>query len=328
MKILKNNISTVIQNPAMYIGICLYGSDIGVLNAREMEIKKSLQSKEFILVDLNEGREMLDVFNECFTPSLFNSSKLIFIVGSESAFIGIEDIIEKIPEGFPNFIVICVRDNLDTKSKLRKLCESHQKIATIACYPDEEVDIINIINNFIKENKIQITKDAVTLISQKFKGNRGVLMLELEKLKLYKPEGNITLEDVVKIMDDAKEGNIFEAINLLFSFKLKEFLKEVDVLEIEGIPASVLALNIINYLLKLISIMEERESEKKTFDQILEERRVFFKQIPIMKDHLSRFNLNGMHELLQKLILLEIDVRRHSGLKYLQIKNFAVKFFV
>ena len=153
MKISKNNIGAVIQNPVLYNGILLYGSDIGIINAREVEIKKSLHSKELIMVDLTEGREMPDVFNECFTPSFFNPSKLIFIIGNESAFAGIEDVIEKLPQDFPHFIVLCVRENLDAKSKLRKLCENHQKIATIACYPDEESDIINIIkvNGLVKK---------------------------------------------------------------------------------------------------------------------------------------------------------------------------------
>lgn len=326
MKIVKNDIDITIKNPKNFYGFLLYGSDIGVINAREKQIKTHLSEKELIALDLVEEKNMRDVFNECFTSSFFNPSKLIFIIGSEASLNGMEDIINKLPLDFQHFIVICIRDNLDAKSKIRKLCEESPKIATIACYPDEEADIINIVNTFAKTNNLQLSRDIIIFISQKFKNNRGVLLLELEKLKLHSQNQVITLSDVIKIMDASEEANLFEAINLLFSFKIKKFLQTLETLEADGIPPSVLALNITNYILKLISILEEKEETKKTFDQILNEKKIFFKQIPIMKDHLTRFNLTSIHELLQKVILLEIEVRTAPALKYLQIKKFAFTF--
>lgn len=319
MKILKSNIESTIKNFEKYKCFLLYG-DANVVSARMQEVKNNLASKELISIDLTEGKEMRDVFTECFTPSFFNSSKLIYIIGTDSTLSDIEDIIEKVNE---HFLLICVYENLDTKSKIRKFAESNASVATIACYKDEEYDMVNIINQFCKTHNIIIEKDATLFIAKKF-NNRSTLILELEKLKSYKKNNNITFEDVKKVTDEVEESNLFEAINLLFSNKKLEYLNELEKLEEEGLPPSILALNITNYILKLIDILEEKETKGKGFEEILNERKTFFKQIPIMKDHLSRFNLNTIHDLLAKSIVLEIEVRRNPVFKYNKLKSFEV----
>jgi DNA polymerase-3 subunit delta len=326
MKILKQNTEDAILNPHKQNlrGILVYGSDIGVIDYTEDAIKNKFTDHELIKLDLAGEKTVKDVLNEILTPSFFGEKKFLHITGMDTKCPEFDTILQKL-EGFDGFILIVFKQNLDAKLNLRKLAENSKNLGVIACYADEDGDIVGIVNKFLSLKKLTIEPDALRWIVQNFKGNRGVLMMELAKLSLFKMEGKITLLEAKNIMDEESEGNIFEAINHFFAFNKIGFIKEIENLK-EQIPASVLMINIINYNFKLMEILNERDATRKTFDTILAEKFIFFKQIPIMKNHLSKWNLKMLDSFALLMLETEIEVRKNTDAGYNSICSHFLNF--
>lgn len=319
MKILKNNIEFFIKNflKQDVKGILLYGQDVGVLMSREAEIRKQIPNTfELIKLNLNAENTISELFSESFTPSFFATGKFILISGSAAKFIEIENIVTKITNAYPNFLLIVINENLDGKSKIKKLFEEHKLLASMPCYADEEADIVSIIKNFLLENKLSLEGETMKFIIEKFKHNREILKTELVKLKTYKGSGNLSFAEVKAVMDEAREGDIFESINHFFSLNFNLFIKESEKLEADGLPASVIISSLINHHFKLLEFLEEREETKKTFDTIFNEKGIFFKQIPKLKDHLSKWDKGRLNKLSSLLLETEIKARTHPENAY------------
>jgi DNA polymerase III delta subunit len=316
MKILKNNIEGFISKIKTHNlkGVLLYGSETSIVFSREADIKKQFADFEHIKLDLDGEKDLKDVLNEIYTASFFGSKKFLQITGLESKFGNFEEILKGL-EQFEGFILLNLPYNLDGKSKIRKLCEASVIVGVIACYADEEVDTISIINNFLQHKKIQIEQDALKFVVQNFGNNRSILLQELEKLSLFKLEGKITLKEAMFIMNEEVSGNTFEAINHFFAKDLKLFLKEAEGLK-EAMPASVLLSSLINYNFKLLEILEEKEQSKKTIDTLLTEKFIFFKQVPKMKNHLSKWDIKMLNLLARIFLKLEIEIRKSGELGY------------
>jgi DNA polymerase III delta subunit len=331
MKILKNNIESLILNvkTSKFTAILLYGSDVGVVEARERDIKKKFADFESIKLDLNGENTLKDVLNEVLTPSFFGSPKFIQIAGNEGKMGDFDSFLTAL-KGFEGFVLITFYSNLDAKSKVRKVCEVVEEVGVIACYADEDADVMQVVQGFLRFNKLTIERDVLRWIVESFKNNRAVLLAELEKLAIFKREGKVTLAEAMALMQEEVEASIFEAVNHFFSLNLRDFLKEVEKLKEDVVP-SVLVSSLINYTFKLLEILEEKEINKKMIDAILTEKGVFFKQIPKMKNHLSKWNLKMLNGFLGLLVELEIAVRKaqNNGYSLIEvellkiIKNFS-----
>ena len=330
MKILKNNIEFFIKNflKQDVKGILLYGQDVGVLMSTEAEIRKQIPNTfELIKLNLNAENTISELFSESFTPSFFATGKFILISGSATKFTEIESIIANITNTYPNFFLIVINENLDAKSKIRKLFEEHKLLASMPCYADEESDIVPIIKNFLLENKLSLDGETMKFIIEKFKHNREILKTELVKLKTYKGSGHLSFAEAKAVMDEAGEGDIFESINHFFSLNFNLFIKEVEKLEEDGLPASVIISSLISHHFKLLEFLEERKETKKTFDTIFNEKGIFFKQIPKLKDHLSKWDKKRLNRLSNLLLETEIKARIHTENAYQDLTNFSFNVF-
>ena len=325
MKILKNNIESLILNvkASKFKGILLYGSDVGVVEARERDIKKKFGDYETIKLDLNGENSLKDVLNEVCTPSFFGSLKFIQIAGNEGKMGDFEMVLNAL-NGFEGFLLVVFYVNLDAKSKVRKACEVAEGIGVIPCYADEDADVMQVAEGFLASRKLSIERDALKWVVENFKNNRAILLAELEKLAIFKREGKISLAEAMALMQEEAEASIFEAVNHFFSLNLRDFVKEVNKLK-EDIVPSVLVSSLINYTFKLLEILEEKELSKKMVDVILTEKGVFFKQIPKMKNHLSKWNLSMLNGFLGLLVELEIGVRKAQNNGYSLIEAELVK---
>jgi DNA polymerase III delta subunit len=316
MKILKNNIDDAILKvkASNFKGFLLYGSDLGIVETREKEIKVKLAGFETIKFDLNGESSVKDILNEIYTPSFFGNKKFIHISGNEAKLGNFEEISTAL-KGFDGFLLCTFYENLDAKSKVRKTCENAVEIGVIACYQEEENDIMIFVSKFFKNKNLEVEMEALKWIISNFKSNRAILNSELEKLATFKIKGKITLADAEKTMKEEQESDIFSFVNTFFSLNIKDFIHEIELLEEDLFPAVLIA-NLMTYTLKLIEILEEKDLTKKTIDTILTEKFIFFKQIPIMKNHLSKWNLQRLHNLLGILINLDIEVKKGQGNAY------------
>lgn len=315
MKVPKNSIEKFIKNilTEKIKGVFLYGDELSIIHDRMQNIKNSFLDYETVKIDLNEQAASV-LFNESFTSSLFNSKKIIIVSGDvETKFNDTFNVFSRITQDCTDFFIIAFEGSLDGRSKLRKFFENSDIIACIACYLDEEFNIVPIIQTFFKENNLIADAETIEYISKTFKGNRGILFSELAKLKSYKIEGRITILEAKFVMEEQRDTNIFQAVNHFFNFSDYDFFKTIDILKNEGIPASAIILAIINYTFKLLEIVEEKMSKpESTIETILNEKFVFFKQIPLMKKQLLKWDIQKLNNLCLDLVNDEIKARQNS----------------
>ena len=132
-----------------------------------------------------EEKEILDeadkFLSSLFTKSLFENSKLIIISRCSDKLVDlVTEILEK--EIIDTKIVInCL--NLEKRSKLRIFFEKEKDVICTPVYDDDSRSSNSIINNFLRENKFNLSQEIKNILIERSKGDRINLKNELLKLK-------------------------------------------------------------------------------------------------------------------------------------------------
>ena len=96
-------------------------------------------------------------------------------------------------------LVIASAGDLARTSKLRKLCESHDAVAAVACYPEDARDLAPVAQEMAAALGLTVEPDAQAMLIAATQGNRGVLRQELEKLAAYCNGAPVTPADVAAV---------------------------------------------------------------------------------------------------------------------------------
>ena len=153
--------------------------------------------------------------------SLFEEDKLVIISRVTEKIIKlIIDIKERKIEGIK---IILKSDVLEKNSKLRSLFEKEKNLTCIPFYEDNEKSLTIIVQNFVRETKIKLSREISNLLIERAKGDRNNLLKELEKIKyLSISKKNIQIEDIIELTNLAENYNVFElAENYLAKNKKK-----------------------------------------------------------------------------------------------------------
>lgn len=106
-------------------------------------------------------------------------------------------------------LVIVEADALAARSSLRKLFETADNAAAIACYRDEGASLITLIDEVMKENGLTLAPDARSFLSDSLGGDRRLSRRELEKLALYAAgKKRIELEDARACIGDSSVATL------------------------------------------------------------------------------------------------------------------------
>ncbi len=93
---------------------------------------------------------------------------------------------------------------LTPRSALRRLAESQNNIAAIACYADQPREIAQLVRQKMRQAQLRIDDDALSLFVQKLGADRAITESEIDKLILYMGENQtqITTKDVMAATGD------------------------------------------------------------------------------------------------------------------------------
>ena len=108
--------------------------------------------------------------------------------------------------GAENVLGLAVLDAgaLTPRSALRRLAENAKNIAAIACYADQPRDIARLVQQRLKQARLNIDQEALGLFVQKLGADRAITESEIDKLILYmgEEETQITAQDVMAATGD------------------------------------------------------------------------------------------------------------------------------
>lgn len=205
----------------------LYGENDGFKNQL---INKNIL-KDAINVEKYEEKEVFDNY-ESFMESLLNKSffdrekNIIISRVTDKLFSFVEELIEK---NLEDTKIILKAGKLDKKSKLRNLIEKDKKNVCIPFYLDEVFTLNKIASSFFKENNIEISREALNIIVEKCRGNRGSLNSELSKIKLFLYKKNkIDIDSVSKLVNLSENFSVSELVDNCLAQDKKKLIKIIN----------------------------------------------------------------------------------------------------
>ena len=301
--IVEKNVDEIKENIVLF-----YGEN----NGKKEDLKKNIKQKNRNLkISRNFQNEILkneDLFLEdLFNKSLFDDTKIYFIENVDDKILDlVQNFIDKIDDQKIYFF----SDILDKKSKLRNYCEKNKKVATIACYNDNEISLRKIISSNLGQLN-GLTPNIINIIINNSQMDRVKLNNELEKIKSFFFNKKINEDDLLKLLN-LEENDDFQALrDAALNGNKKEMNALLNSTIIEN-EKFVLYLNMINQrLLKLkeVATMDNQSIEKKI--ETLKPP-IFWKDKPNFIRQAKYWNNTKIRAMLNKTFNLEIKIKTTS----------------
>ena len=277
-----------------------------------------------------EEKEILNevdkFFSNLLTKSLFEKSKLIIISrGSDKLKDLVTEILEK--EILDTKIIIKC-SNLEKKSKLRNLFEKEKDIVCTPVYDDDARSLNYIINNFLKENRINLSQEIKNILIERSQGDRINLKNELLKLKnLSISKNKLSSEDVLKLSNLAENYSVFELSDNYLAKNLKKVSNILNENNYSNDDCILIIRTILNKSKRLLKIRCELDNNEN-IDQVISSFRppIFWKEKDIIKRQAQSWSTDEVKEIIYKINDLETMVKKNPVNSMLFVSNFVSNY--
>lgn len=256
MKIANNQITTSLNKPnPAYMAWLVYGPDEGKAREYGQKLAQSvlqgdkdpLRVVDFLGKDLKD--EPAKFFDEASAMSMFGGRRVLRIREAK-------DELAPILEDYLNLtnadcLIIAEAGDLKPASKLRKLFEGAKNAAAIPCYLDDAKDIAQMAQEIIRSHGLTIDREAQAELLTRLGSDRALSRSEIEKICLYKGDGQITLEDIETLLGDSSQTSINAIVMATASGNIKEIEQEMQQIWGEFIQPITLLRSVTNHFLRL-----------------------------------------------------------------------------
>ena len=288
-----------------------YGENQGY---KEESIKLIVKKDEVVSYYYeNEIFNNLDQFTETLiTKSFFENKKLIVVKKATDKILTlIENLFKKELEDVK---IILVADELTKKSKLRNYFEKDKNLLCSAFYADNYQSLIFIVNDFLRNNKIEISREIINLIIERSQGSRLHLKNELEKIRNYSlNKKTINLNDVKTLSNLNDNYQVSELVDNCLAknkIKLTKILNENNLSNYEVIKIIRVFLSKAKRLYEI-----KKNTNNLNIDSAINNFKppIFWKDKDLVKKQINNWTLKSI-----KLLLIETNKT-----EYLIKKNFS-----
>ena len=202
--------------------VLVFGPDSGLVHERaEKIIKASVDDPNdpFALVRI-EGDTLASepsrLVEEAHTVPLFGGKRAVWVkAGPKNFAAAVEAVVASPPV---DCRIVIEAGDLRRNAPLRAICEKAKSAAVIACYVDNERDLIRLVDDEMRDAKLSIAPDARAALVSLIGGDRQASRSEIRKLALYAHgKDRVVLEDVVAIVADASALGLDAAIDAAFA---------------------------------------------------------------------------------------------------------------
>ena len=295
-----------------------YGENLGLKNDFKNLIKKN--SPDYKIINLNQEEVIKNQENfssEILNLSLFEKKKIYNINDCNDKIL---ELIQEIHELIDNQLVFLFAENLDKRSKLRNHFEKAKNAYVIPCYNDNEISIKKIILNKLKDFK-GLTTENINLISDNCNFDRVKLNNELSKITSYFTNKNIENKKLKSLLD-IKINNDFHLLkNEALSGDRNKTNKLLSDTVIET-EKNIFYLTIINQSLMKLN-ETSKIAEQSSIDEAINVVKppIFWKEKPIFKKQLLKWNSNKIKKIQNVTYNLEIEIKSNAQIN----KNILIK---
>ena len=294
----------------------IYGENTGlkqdiVKSVIELKEKKNIKYKQFKFEEEEIIKNQNDFFNLIFSGSLFDKKKVIFVNRTTDKLFNLISEISK--KDIKDILIFFEADQLEKKSKIRNLFEKDKNLVCIACYQDNNFDLIKIINDEIKQTKIKLSTESINLLIERASGDRNNLRNEVNKLKSFALNKQMVSYDQVKELTNMV-GNYQNdyIVNICLNGdkkKLNKILRENNFSFEDFLILLKIFSKKIHRLLK-IKIFNRLE---KNLDQIFNQIRppIFWKEKEDVKKQVRLWNEKKLNLIIKKINEIELNCKKN-----------------
>jgi DNA polymerase-3 subunit delta len=305
----------------------LYGTNDGFKEELINNIILKDFKGEIIRIDEQEiNNKSSDLIDSLLTKSLFEEDKSIIISRATDKILKfIQDILKR---KISNIKIIINCGLLEKKSKLRNLFEIDKSLIVIPVYEDDARSLTPIIQKFLIENKIKLSRESIDLLIDRSSGDRKNLNVELNKIMyLSKTTKEINFEIIKKLTNLADNHSVSE---LADSFLLKNQKKISKILNENNYSNDdcILILRAISSKSKrLLKILNEKK-DKANIDSIITNYKppIFWKDKETIKKQANNWDILDLKNKIFNLNDLEFLIKSQpsNSLKLISdyIKNY------
>jgi DNA polymerase III subunit delta len=213
--------------PRGMIAALVFGPDAGLARERSETLLKTVVddlSDPFRVSDLDEqtlSNDPARLSDEAAAISMLGGRRVVRVRGASNGLAKIFEDFLGDPKG--DALVVVEAGDLAKGSALRKVFEEADNAAAIACYPDTQRDLADVVRDALRAEGLAISGEALADAVSRLGSDRGVTRREIEKLALYaRGKKDVTLDDVRAAMGDEAEARVEEACDAAGTGDLKK----------------------------------------------------------------------------------------------------------
>jgi len=286
------------------------------------------KNKEVEVINFNEDQLLKlndSYYNAIQTGSLFSKTKIIIInFATNKSFDFLNFLLEK---NISDVNLILVSNILEKKSKLRQLGEKSTDIICVPCYYDTQKSLSIIMNNALRENKINISSESVNLLIENSGGDRHNLKNELEKIVAYaKNRKTVSFEEVKRLVNSQENLEIDEITTNCLCGNLTKFKRSLNFISFGNIN-HILLIKILSRKIEKLIQYQTAQKDYPNIDSLINSVKppIFWKEKPNVKKQLEIWKDKNLNELIAEINIIEAKYKQHYDVSKIILNDFIVK---
>ncbi len=201
--------------------VLVYGPDGGLVRERALALlqaivpdaKDPFRISELTMAALTEAPGRL--IEEAAAIALTGGRRVVRIFAASDRLS--EPLTELLEDFAGDTLILMEAAELGPRSSLRRLCEEAASAAAVACYADDAESLEALIEEVLRDARLEIEPGALDYLKTSLGGDRGISRGELEKLVTYVGvgPGTVTLADAQACIGDSAAldvDNVVDAV--------------------------------------------------------------------------------------------------------------------
>lgn len=291
----------------------------------ESNFKNNYPKKTFYYDESEVLNNKSNFFEEILSKSFFENEKLIIISRSTDKITSIiEEILEK---KIDDLVLILNSGSLEKRSKLRLLFEKNKEIICIAFYEDNNQTLSSMANQFFRNNKIQISQQAINLMINRCRGDRQNLKNELNKIESFiKNKKRIEISEILQLTNLAENYSVTELVDNCLA---KNKNKTLNILNENNYNLEDCIIVIRTMLAKskrLLKLFQEIKISNNIDSAISSIKPpIFWKDKQIVKDQINKWSYKKIELLIFRINEIELLIKKNSSISLSVLSDFIIE---
>ena len=291
----------------------------------ESNFKNNYPKKTFYYDESEVLNNKGNFFEEILSKSFFENEKLIIISRSTDKITSIiEEILEK---KIDDLVLILNSGSLEKRSKLRLLFEKNKEIICIAFYEDNNQTLSSMASQFFRNNKIQISQQAINLIINRCRGDRQNLKNELNKIESFiKNKKRIEISEILQLTNLAENYSVTELVDNCLA---KNKNKTLNILNENNYNLEDCIIVIRTMLAKskrLLKLFQEIKISNNIDSAISSIKPpIFWKDKQIVKDQINKWSHKKIELLIFRINEIELLIKKNSSISLSVLSDFIIE---